>query len=65
MKNKKVVCKKCGSENIRIDIGKSAEYKINYATGFQYFTLDDYGEFDMIGEPFCGECGEEWDRLEI
>ncbi|RKY72538.1 MAG: hypothetical protein DRP97_00460 [Candidatus Latescibacterota bacterium] len=60
---KKLHCKKCHSTDIRIDVGKSAEYYED-ENGRRSF-VEDNTELDMIGSPFCGNCGEEWNNCEV
>lgn len=58
---KKLICKYCKSEDIRIDVGHSAKFTID-ENGYRGFEEDNLHESDIIGDAFCGDCGREFEQ---
>lgn len=59
---KQILCTKCGG-NMRIDIGKSVRIMLDDSGRLE--TIDDGNDYDIIGEAFCEDCGNEMSREEI
>jgi len=60
----KLTCQTCGSDEIHVDVGTDYEFKMTKSGQKEVETFGNTPQ--IIGEPYCSECGElfDWRKVE-